>query len=64
MPVPRPSDPCATPDEPEAYERWFRAKVHASLADSRPVMSHAAVMAESQQIIAAAEQKRAVRRKP
>ena len=47
----------ATTDEAEAYEAWFRAKVAASLADTRPVVPHAAVMAELDGIIAEAERR-------
>lgn len=30
----------ATPEEAEAYDAWFRAKVEASLADTRPAIPH------------------------
>jgi hypothetical protein len=43
-------------EEAEAYGRWFRAKVRASLADPRPSLPHDAVMAELDAIIAEAEQ--------
>ena len=39
----------------EAYERWFRAKVEASLADPRPNVPHDAVMAELDDIIGGVE---------
>lgn len=38
-------------EEAEAYERWFRAKVEASLADPRPPVPHATVMTELDYII-------------
>jgi hypothetical protein len=49
----------ATVEEAEAYDRWFRAKVEASLADTRPSIPHDQVMAEMEEIIRAAEQRRA-----
>ncbi|HEY2642375.1 MAG TPA: hypothetical protein VGI56_01360 [Galbitalea sp.] len=48
-----------TVEEAEAYDRWFRAKVEASLADTRPTIPHDQVMAEMEGIIRAAEQRRA-----
>ena len=39
----------------EAYERWFRAKVEASLADTRPTVAHATVISELDHIIDEAE---------
>lgn len=44
-----------TTEDAEAYERWFRAKVQASLADTRPNLAHEAVMAELDDVIAEAE---------
>ncbi len=41
----------------EVYERWFRAKVEASLADPRPNVPHAAVMAELDDIIDGVERR-------
>lgn len=39
-------------DEQEAsYDRWFRAKVAASLADPRPAIPHDEVMAEMDVLI-------------
>ena len=35
-----------TTEEQAAYEVWFRSKVEASLADTRPPMTHDVVMAE------------------
>ena len=46
----------ATTEEAEAYERWFRARVLASLADKRPGTPHDVVMAEMDATIEAAEQ--------
>lgn len=34
-----------TEEEAEAYDRWFRAKVEASLADPRPSIPHDEAMA-------------------
>ncbi|MFT4025814.1 MAG: stability determinant [Novosphingobium sp.] len=34
-----------TEEEAEAYDRWFRAKVAASLADPRPCIPHEEAMA-------------------
>ncbi len=42
-------------EDAEAYERWFRVRVEASLADPRPGVPHATVMAELNAIIAEAE---------
>ena len=42
-------------EEAEAYERWFRAKIEASLADPRPPVPHATVMAELNDLIDQAE---------
>lgn len=44
-----------TADEAQAYERWFRAQVQASLDDPRPSVPHDQVMAEIDQVIAEAE---------
>lgn len=41
-----------TEEDAQAYDRWFRAKVAASLADPRPPIPHDEVMAEMRQIIA------------
>ncbi len=48
----------ATTEDAEAYDRWFRAKVQASLDDVRPVIPHDQVMADIDAIIASAEQRR------
>lgn len=47
-----------TEEQAASYDRWFRAKVHASLADPRPAIPHDEVMAEMDSIIAEAEQHR------
>jgi hypothetical protein len=49
----------ATVEEAEAYDRWLRAKVQASLDDPRPGIPHGQVMAEMDAIILAAEKRRA-----
>jgi len=47
----------ATVEEAEAYDRWFRAKVQASIDDTRPSIPHDQVMAEMDAIITEAEQR-------
>jgi hypothetical protein len=47
----------STTEEAEAYDRWFRAKVEASLKDPRPAIPHGQVMAEVDAIIAEAEER-------
>lgn len=47
-----------TEEQAANYDRWFRAKVEASLADPRPSIPHDQVMAEMDAIIAQAEQRR------
>ena len=37
--------------EPEAYDEWFRAKVHEALDDTRPGVPHRQVMDEVQAMI-------------
>jgi DNA-damage-inducible protein J len=37
--------------DPEAYDVWFRAKVHEALADTRPAVPHQQVMDEAQALI-------------
>lgn len=44
-------------EQAEAYERWFRARVEASLADARPAVPQATVMTELDDIIAVAERR-------
>jgi len=43
-----------TEEHEASYNRWFRAKVAASLADPRPHLSHAEVKARTAAIIAQA----------
>lgn len=43
----------ATVEEAEAYDRWFRAKVQASLDDLSPSTPHDQVMAKLREIIEA-----------
>jgi hypothetical protein len=45
-----------TEEQAAAYDRWFRARVEASLADSRPGVPHDEVMAEMRRIIEARKQ--------
>ena len=47
----------ATTEEAEAYGRWFRTKVRASLEDPRPAIPHDDVMTEVDAIIADAEKR-------
>lgn len=44
-------------EDEDAYDRWFRAKVEASLADPRPPVPHATVMEELDRIIETAERR-------
>ena len=47
-----------TEEEAAAYDAWFRAKVEASLTDTRPPVPHDVVMAEIQAIIEKARKAR------
>ena len=47
----------ATTEEADAYDRWFRAKVQASLDDQRPSVPHDEAMARVQAKIEAARRK-------
>lgn len=40
-----------TDEQAASYDRWFRAKVAASLADPRPAIPHDEVMAEMDALI-------------
>jgi hypothetical protein len=40
-----------TLEEADAYDRWFRAKVTAALADRRAVVAHDRVMADIARIV-------------
>jgi len=44
-------DGFASAEEAEAYDRWFRAKVQASMDDPHPGIPHEVVMAEVLAII-------------
>ena len=46
----------ATTEEAEAYDRWFRAKVRGSLADTRPSVPHDEAMAQVRATTEAARQ--------
>ena len=37
--------------DPEAYDAWFRTKVHEALADKRPAVPHEQVMCDAQALI-------------
>ncbi|MCW1429732.1 stability determinant [Novosphingobium sp. JCM 18896] len=41
-----------TEEQAASYDRWFRAKVEKSLADTRPGIPHDQVMAELRTLIA------------
>ena len=43
--------PAGLTTTPEAYDSWFRAKVHEALADTRPPAPHEQVMSEAQALI-------------
>lgn len=47
-----------TQEQADSYDRWFRAKVKASLDDPRPNIPHDQVMAEMEAIIEQAEARR------
>lgn len=53
-----------TEEQAASYDRWFRAKVQASLDDPRPKIPHDEVMARMEAIIEAAEQRQQARNKP
>ena len=40
-----------TEEEAEAYDKWFRAKVEASLADPRPSIPHEVVMSQARALL-------------
>ena len=64
-PVTKPLDPIisefATEEQANSYDRWFRAKVQASLDDPRPSIPHDEAMASIRRTIeqTAPQQKRA-----
>jgi hypothetical protein len=47
----------ATTEEAEAYDRWLRTQVQASLEDPRPAIPHDEAMAAMRLIIATAKQR-------
>lgn len=47
----------STTEEAEAHDRWFRAKVEASLADGRPAVPHDEAMMRIRRVIEAEKQK-------
>ena len=51
----------ATEEEAESYDRWFRAKVQASLDDPRPNIPHDEVMARARARIEAKIRENATR---
>ena len=48
-----------TTEQAEAYDRWFRAKVAASLADPRPPVPHDEAMARLRAVLDAKRAERA-----
>lgn len=53
-----------TEEQAASYDRWFRAKVQASLDDPRPKIPHDEVMARMEAIIEAAEKRQQALNKP
>jgi hypothetical protein len=47
-----------TQEQADAYDRWFRAKVEASLANTGPGVPHDEVMALAKKVIEDAERRR------
>jgi hypothetical protein len=47
-----------TQEQADSYDKWFRAKVQASIDDPRPGIPHDQVMAELDAIIAAAAKRK------
>ncbi|AQT88168.1 TPA: type II toxin-antitoxin system RelB/DinJ family antitoxin [Enterobacter kobei] len=43
--------PVGLTTDPEAHDKWFRAKVHEALSDSQPDVPHQQVMDEAQDLI-------------
>ncbi len=52
----------ATEEEAEAYDRWFRARVQASLDDPRPNIPHDEVIAEMRRLVEDRRHEKDVRR--
>ncbi|MDQ2988440.1 MAG: antitoxin [Pseudomonadota bacterium] len=53
IPLPPMESEFATDEDAQAYDRWFRTKVQASLDDPRASTPHDQVMAELRQILEA-----------
>ncbi|WP_229223934.1 antitoxin [Duganella sp. sic0402] len=53
VPFPPIESECATAEEAEGYDRWFRAQVQEAIDDPRPSVPHDQVMARMRAIIAA-----------
>ena len=49
----------ATRQEAQEHDAWFRRRVLASLADTRPTVPHDQVLAETEAVIQEAEQREA-----
>lgn len=49
-----------TEEQAASYDRWFRAKVQASLDDSRPNIAHDQVMADMHAVLESRRQKQDV----
>ncbi|MNR71366.1 hypothetical protein D3C71_19810 [compost metagenome] len=47
----------SVPSDPVEYDKWFRARVQASMAEGGPLIPHQQVMAEMEQIIQDAERR-------
>jgi DNA-damage-inducible protein J len=43
--------PAGLTADPDAYDAWFRAKVHEALSDTRPAAPHQQVMDEARTLI-------------
>lgn len=52
-----------TQQEAQAHDAWFRSRVLESMADTRPAVPHDQIVAETEAIIQAAEQRQSVRRR-
>ena len=52
-----------TQQEAQAHDAWFRSRVLKSMADARPSVPHDEVVAETEAIIQAAEQRQSVPRR-
>ena len=52
-----------TRQEAQAHDAWFRRRVLESMADTRPAVPHDQVVAETEAVIQAAEQRQSARRR-